>query len=401
MADLDQLLRSDLSLLAAEAAEVPEYSVVHRAGVRRRRLRSVTIAVAAAAAVAAIGIAANLVTPEQGTAPPVAPTPTPTPRPTPTVATPTKADRIVDDPRSSVVEVVVAAENPLTRAVVWQRCASADQCRQAVAFTDDAFVTRHTRESYAQLSYLGHGVFTLNDLGTELVRADGQDIPAGTMGAMGPVRPGEVVMTMGSGIIRAFAVDPETGDTHPTAVRTEAFGAAVLPGGRLASAGFDYSWSDDNGATWDTTPFGFGPGVGLDLAASRESEPIALLERSANAGLSPVYAVHRSTDGGRTFERIATSPMPSVDWEHSAGVLPDGRLLVHVAQWSSGGRSPGLYVSNGDDWSDLAPQQTPWVNSAISIGATPSGLAVVAVHPAGDAHVSWDAGKTWQVYRVR
>lgn len=208
-------------------------------------------------------------------------------------------------------------------------------------------------------------------------------------------------MTIGSGIIRAFAVDPETGDTHPTAVHSEAFGAAVLPGGRLASAGFDYAWSDDNGATWDTTEFGLAPGVGLDLAASRETEPIALLERSASGGPSSLDAVHRTTDGGRTFERIVTTPRLTVDLEHRAGVLPDGRLILSVAGGSDGGGSAGLYVSDGDDWSDLSPRQTPWVDSTISIGATPDGLALVAVHPAGDAHVSWDGGDTWEAHRVR
>ncbi len=53
MADLDRLLRPDVSHAAADAAEPAEFETIERRGVRRRRIRT-TVTTAAAAAVAVV-----------------------------------------------------------------------------------------------------------------------------------------------------------------------------------------------------------------------------------------------------------------------------------------------------------------------------------------------------------
>ncbi|MCD4534445.1 hypothetical protein LRP67_10155 [Nocardioides sp. cx-169] len=66
-----------------------------------------------------------------------APEPAPSPKPDPAA--------IVDDPRASIAELTVRASDPDVRSVVWRLCRT-PRCRrsdEALAVTDDGFVTRH------------------------------------------------------------------------------------------------------------------------------------------------------------------------------------------------------------------------------------------------------------------
>lgn len=88
----------------------------------------------------------------------------------------------------------------------------------------------------------------------------------------------------------------------------------------------------------------------------------ALVGGGDGATLFPFQATARSTDGGRTW---TTFEVPRVDGERGylAGevVLPDGRLLVMVADWSGDRRDRpsrrhhGLWVSDEADWSSFSP----------------------------------------------
>jgi hypothetical protein len=96
------------------------------------------------------------------------------------------------------------------------------------------------------------------------------------------------------------------------------------------------------------------------------------------ATLDPFERVARSTDDG---------PWELFDVPHTGGqqaytggqvVLPDGRLLVLLDQWSGDRRDRasrvwhGLWTSRGDDWSSYRPWR-PRFSPALPAGALPWG----------------------------
>ncbi|HSV40196.1 MAG TPA: sialidase family protein [Nocardioidaceae bacterium] len=411
MADLDQLLRSDIAAAAADAARVPDFSPLERRGTRQRRVRSTGTAVVAAAIVVVIAATATQFVREDRGATPVTPT-TPTPT-TPSMPVNLTAEQIVDDPRSRAASIVIAPEDPRIRAVVWRLCLD-DRCRrhrEAVAVTDDGFRTRSTLVANAFPLYVGGGVFALQGrLGPPLLlHPDGHIVEVtGLQSEPGPPElPGEVIVSYGSGVLRWVAADPTTGRGHPVTVPENLRILRLSPGGRLAGETLgegSYTWSDNSGATWSSTPLDNDPGL-LVFAASRESEPIAVLEGGDGATLFPLGFVHRSTDGGQTFERLRLFDDPMA-YGQNAGVLPDGRLLLNIEGWSDdepGGehaRPIGLHVSNGNDWTDLRPVDgaAPYAEAQPDVVATKDGLLIVYGQ---EGKASTDGGQTWQDFKLR
>jgi len=407
MADLDQLLRGDIAQSAADAASMPDLAILERRGVRRRRTHSAATGLSTAAAVLAIGLAALQFGGDDRTTPPVTPTRTPTP----SAEAPT-ADQIVDDPSAVVAAVVVAPENPRIRAVVWRLCKN-ERCsrmHEAVAVTDDGFRTRATVIINDFPTYVGHGVFSFGFGNPRLLRTDGSVLDVvGARSDPGPVGPGEVVVSYGSGILRWTAVDPATGHAHTLPVPDDITPVVRLgPGGRLSAEGFGaaaYNWSDDGGSTWSSTELDTDGQRLTVLAASREGDPVAVLEGGDGATLFPLDAVHRSIDGGRTFERIPLFDDPMA-YGQNAGVLPDGRLLVNIEAWSDselGGvhqRPVGLHISSGSDWSDLQPLESArqYPESQPDVFATRDGLLIVYGR---EGVASTDGGRTWQELALR
>ncbi|HET7735293.1 MAG TPA: sialidase family protein [Nocardioidaceae bacterium] len=407
MADLDQLLRGDLAGVAANDATVPDFASLERRGIRRRRTRSAAVGLLTSAAAVAVGLAAlHGGTSDRGT-PPVTPT---TPTPSPSVVELT-ADEIVDDPESRAVAVVVAPDDPRVRAVVWRLCRN-ERCsrmRQAVALTSDGFRTRATVVLDDVPTYVGEGVFSFGFGNPRLLRTDGTVIDiTGLLSEARPLADGEVAVSYGSGVLRLVGVDPRTGAGHPVPVPEDLAAVQRLgPGTRLTShvfASTDYVWSDDGGATWGSTPLDTG-GNSLTVQAASVDTTVAVLEGGDGATLFPLQAVHRSLDGGATFERIPLFDEPMA-YGQNAGVLPDGRLLLNIEAWSDdppggGHRRPvGLHVSTGTDWSDLRVVEAaaPYADDQPDVFATGDGLLVV--HPQHGV-ASTDAGQTWQTFRLR
>lgn len=76
MADLDRLLRADVSTAAADAAEPRDFTAIERRGARRRRTHTMLVAAAAAVAIAAVAAGSSLVDAvENGSPPPASPAP--------------------------------------------------------------------------------------------------------------------------------------------------------------------------------------------------------------------------------------------------------------------------------------------------------------------------------------
>lgn len=77
MADLDRLLRADISHAAASAVEPPDFGPIEHRGTRRRRTRTVLVAVTAAVVIALVAVGSSFVIGTETSAPPpVSPGPT-------------------------------------------------------------------------------------------------------------------------------------------------------------------------------------------------------------------------------------------------------------------------------------------------------------------------------------
>lgn len=76
MADLDRLLRADISHAAAEAAEPPDFAPIERRGAQRRRTHTMLMAAAAVVVMAIVAAGSSLVIGDESTSPsPVSPGP--------------------------------------------------------------------------------------------------------------------------------------------------------------------------------------------------------------------------------------------------------------------------------------------------------------------------------------
>lgn len=134
--------------------------------------------------------------------------------------------------------------------------------------------------------------------------------------------------------------------------------------------------------------------------ARRSSLPVAVLEYARNDGQDNLAAVHRSTDDGRTFERIPLFvDNEGKSFGASGAVLPDGRLVVHVPQWIGGSEPTGLFVSDGDDWSKLSHLPGSTTGEVSFVASTDSVLVLARTDV--EARASSDGGLTWQPFALR
>ena len=235
--------------------------------------------------------------------------------------------------------------------------------------------------------------------------------PHATLSAVS-VRPGPDGFT-----VRAWWVVRRHGHTR---------GAIVTSDDRMASAtyapGTYRAWAEHEPRVRKPHPE---PGIGGLLPTdvfSLQDGTRAQQGGHDGATLDPFERIVRSV-GGRPWERFDV-PMTDGQQAYTSGqvVLPDGRLLALLNDWSGdrrGRANPvwhGLWVSDGDDWSSYRPWRPrftpplphghrPW-GPLTSIGAavdprqeTPDG--VVWVTTSNELYVSTDGARTFRAVPVR
>jgi photosystem II stability/assembly factor-like uncharacterized protein len=141
--------------------------------------------------------------------------------------------------------------------------------------------------------------------------------------------------------------------------------------------------STDGGATWAKAADGFGR-ARLMVSDTGHVYLAGTGEKGSTRGL------HRSTDGGRTFDRLLDQPVHGLDIEH-------GRVYV------SGDFGVRASTDGGETFADVGPlagldrqNDKPVLNVTVS----PADAAHLAAWVQGDnwnwvRHVSHDAGRTW------
>ncbi len=365
----------------------------------RRRRRVVAIGGAAAAvtilAVGFTGIQAVYddqaapIPPANPTA--TAPAPTPTtdraeePEKSPIDPRDLTAEQVVDASGSKLMSLTLSPSQPANRVSVWMACAGGACHRPAyaLAVTSDGFATRHlvsVDASQAPAVYpLDSTTFYLavydraGNREETILEADGDrreiefrdSEPTSLLSGEVLVQHGES-QPGGTETLSYFGLDPVTGVAHPIPVPDGNHSRLIQsPNGILygvsdvigETASRMILWSDDGGGTWESRRITTGREVVVSPLPSWEPGVMALSEGALNT-VVPLERLHRSADGGATWEVIEQpfTETPYPDW---LLVQPDGSLVAGIASWSVDrvsrpGEQPwGLYASDGADWSAL------------------------------------------------
>ena len=379
-----------------------------------------------------MGVTALRLAPTTDSAPPVDPPPI---TPSPTSTAELSAEQVVDDPGSRLSDLVVSEGDPDTRASVWSLCVdrSCDDRRYALALSDDGFATRtvlpRTWRDSPVVRSAGDDTFLVSR-GRDwlLVRTDGSLTGVDIDRAPDPVEEGEVVVPGEYGRAPYSAVDPATGVGHRLSTPEGVNQLLLTSEGQLRGIVQDFTartaavvWSDDGGATWARHDLPITETSLFTLVPTPDDSTMAVVAGADGATLFPFIAVHRSTDGGATWETVSRTTTRCA-YVGSSAVLPDGRLLVDIDGWSdqrtgSPGKFPnGLWVSIGGDGSHLEPVDTgapfesgdgerpPFEVRAVVV--TADGVSLYAAETTGDGRVrgtyeSPDGGETWTAVAVR
>lgn len=416
-----------------DAATPPGFEVLERRGQRLRRQRAGAVAVTVAVATAGVIVAVvGIGGPQDSAEPPVVSRST-APSPTKSTSPPEDSDptpeQIVADPRAYVSKLAASPSDPAVKAAIWHLCArDCNQERFALTVTDDDFATSTVvpmpKPGYPYLQSVGDDTFYLGggkDPG-QLVEGDGTVTPVTIDDAVRPLADGETLIHAEFNLASRpyLGLDPRTATAHP--IDTEAGDLQQDLDGRLWGVDFrSLVVSTDGGRTWTEHPLNTATNRPiLSLIPSAVGGTLAVAEGADGATLFPFIQIHRSTDGGATWEIVQESTETLTAYMEWAVVRPDGSLLVNLQNWSDdeagnpSDRPHGLYESQGDAWADLAPVDTTvpgikdphagwgWTASLLTTTVDAAGRQTLYVRDVEQrVFASTDGGRTWHAVAAR
>ena len=399
----------DIAQAAADAAQVPDFGDVLARGQRRRNVRHGLVAGAAALTVATIVGATQVLGGSNGRD--VEPAPSPTPTITTEISDGVAADgpeRIIDDPDARIGDAAVTADG--ATAVFWRLL---DQEPWALAVTDDGFATR----SEWRLAIPGDVIavgdrFIVRDQALSkvwVVEPDGDRRQVEVSGPVGPVGQGEVsVATSADGLV---AVNPETATAHPVDMPEIAFDVESY-GGRLslvssyvpASGQVEatYHWSDDGGASWQSTSFDAGE-LGNPTVVPTPAGTEHVLTLTGDGGGSLISVLTMPAAGGGFAATEYDGELTSV----IGTFVVDGEVRMFADLLGDGSGPPresGLYRW-ADGRLDRISTENPEVTdvqdrSLVDVDATADGPSLLMASGAA-LFVSADGGVTWDELPAR
>lgn len=398
----------------------PDFDELVAIAGRRRRTAAATAVVAVVAVVSVVAFGVQGVYGDQATpVPPAGPTRSPTPAPAPTAARDTSPSpdesrmlltptEIVNHPNSGIAAVAVSESSTDVKAVVWRYCGDRRNCNGyvfAVTVTDDDFSTSHDvalpGRSWPTITAVGDDTFFVTAGPTaKLVDANGGMTVVRVDDTAEPLAPGEVFVGETANQNNVYlALDPTTGIAHPIPTPQRAGLTSLLQNadGTLVGTAFDYSgrftravmWSTDGGATWNSRLLDIGRSNLMDVVPSTAAGVLAVVQGGSGATGFPFDKIHRSADGGATWQTFDESRgvMGYLGW---LLVKPDGSLLVNIEAWSDArhgkpsARPAGLYASAGDDWSSLRFVDSPPDGSDPEAAVSGLALGDYSVTDSGD-----------------
>jgi hypothetical protein len=252
-----------------------------------------------------------------------------------------------------------------------------------------------------------------------VVRPDGTMVAASMAPDIAPVAEGEVVGGVdyaASGPV-FWSTDATTAQSHAVPVPDDTRQLIQTDSGQLRAmtARSSHAWSDDGGTTW-TERDGAVDRTLLSSIATSTDDTHVVVGGGDGATLFPFNQIRRlDADGTWSVTDVPGDPTAYVGMK---AVLPDGRFVVAVEDWSDRGRPdqpltgtpPGIYVSDGDDWSAYARVESgapfgtpePMQPMVTDIEVSDAGTLITAFGP--DQTTAWtstDLGVTWREMRVR
>ena len=167
--------------------------------------------------------------------------------------------------------------------------------------------------------------------------------------------------------------------------------------------------SVDGGKTWKNVGLHDSRAIGKVLVNPRNPDIAYVAALGHPFGANPERGVFRTTDGGRTWEKVLYK-------DENTGAVdlafdPKNPNIIFASLWetrrspwalSSGGPGSGLYRSNdgGSTWKKLTDKSLPngpWGRVGISVGANSDRIYALIQANEGGLYRSDDGGDTWQL----
>lgn len=399
----------DIAQAAADAAQVPSFDEVLTRGQRRRNVRHGLTVGAAALVVAAIFGVTQVIGDNGGRD--IEPAPGPT-EPTTVIddGPPMSSPEWIVDHRQAQIGDAAVTEGGAT-AVFWR---VVDHQRWVLAASDDGFSSRAVDPLAIPGDITAAGDrFLVNDQARSklwLVDPAGEQVRVAIDGPEAPVGEGEVPVGMGTDLV---AVDPVSATAHPVPVPEGTYDIGAY-GGRLSGitsvidgAGrrlATYHWSDDGGATWQSTSFDAGELGSPEVVPTAAGGDHVIIVLGDGATIGPLTAVLTMEPGA---DELTQTDYEGEQASQTGAIVVDGELRLFADLWGDGSGPPresGLYRWV-DGRLDRIASENPEVTDVqertlVDVVDTPGGpTLLIAVD--NRLFRSSDGGGTWEELAAR